>query len=169
MIISTKSCLSLLVLATVLFNCSPRSKDNAYPEIAAPVAEKHPYEITAKHGHKRIDNYYWLKNRDDSSVIRYLKAENQYMDTMSAHTRLLQERLFAEMKARIKEKDESSPVKDGPYFYYTRYEEGYDYPVYCRKLGSLDAPEEVIANGNEWGKNQKYFSLFIRHSPARTI
>ena len=111
-----------------LLSCSPPKDGPVYPDVKAPVAEKRPFEIIAKHGHKRVDNYYWLKNREDSAVINYLKAENKYLDTMTAHIRVLREKLYTEMKDRIKEKDESAPVKDGDFFYYTRFEEGYDYP-----------------------------------------
>ncbi|HRI78494.1 MAG TPA: S9 family peptidase [Cyclobacteriaceae bacterium] len=157
-------------LIALLSACSP-GKENAtqFPDVKPPVAEKKPFEIVAKHGHKRIDNYYWLKEREDSTVIRYLNAENKYLDTMMAHTKAFREKLYNEMKGRIKEKDESVPYKDGDYFYYTRFEEGYDYPIYCRKKGSLEATEEIIADGNELGKNQKYFNMSISQSPNHNI
>ena len=155
----SKTSLFVGVIA-LLSSCSPgKEKTTQYPDVKAPVAEKRPFEIVAKHGHKRIDNYYWLKEREDSSVISYLNAENKYLDTMMAHTKALKEKLYNEMKGRIKEKDESVPYKDGDYFYYTRFEEGYDYPIYCRKKGSLEAAEEIIADGNALGKNQKYFNI----------
>lgn len=151
--------------AALFFSCTSSKKEPVeWPNVKPPVAAIKPYEIISKHGHKRTDNYYWLKNREDSAVINYLKAENKYLDTMTAHTRIFREKLYEEMKGRIKEKDESVPYKEGSYFYYTRFEEGYDYPIYCRKKGSLDAAEEIIANGNDLGKNQKYFNLFITNS-----
>ncbi|MBS1542806.1 MAG: S9 family peptidase, partial [Bacteroidetes bacterium] len=156
-----------LILAT---SCSKNPESTtSWPDVKPPVAAKKPYEIVAKHGHKRIDNYYWLKEREDTAVINYLKAENRYLDTMTSHTKDLREKLYQEMKGRIKEKDESVPYKDGDYYYYTRYEAGYDYPIYCRKKGSLESPEEVIANGNELGKNQGYFNLFVVNSPQHNI
>lgn len=158
----------LVYVAIFVVACST-PETSRFPSIPAPVAEKKPFEITAKHGHKRVDNYYWLKEREDSAVLRYLNAENAYTDTMMAHVRPLREKLFNEMKARIKEKDESAPYKDGDYFYYSRFEEGYDYPVYCRKKGSLDAPEEVIADGNALSKGQSYFNLFTENSPNHEI
>jgi len=128
-----KTSVTVFVLLAILqFSCSREEKPGR-PDVKPPVAQKNPKEIIAKHGHKRIDNYYWLKNREDTAVINYLTAENKYLDTMMSHTKALQEKLYAEMKSRIKEKDESVPYKDGGYFYYTRFEEGYDYPVYCRK------------------------------------
>jgi oligopeptidase B len=159
----------VIVLLIPLQACDPASKKSGRPDVTPPIAQKKPQEIVAKHGHKRIDNYYWLKNREDTAVINYLTAENKYLDTMMNHTKPFQEKLYNEMKGRIKEKDESVPYKDGDFFYYTRFEEGYNYPVYCRKKGSLDAPEEIIANGNELGKNQKYFSLFIQASPKHDL
>jgi oligopeptidase B len=158
-----------LIWICLLAACSTGKETAKHPGVKPPVAKKVPYEIMAKHGHKRIDNYYWLKEREDTAVLNYLAAENKYLDTITASTRLLRERLYEEMKGRIKEKDESVPYKDGGYFYYTRFEEGYDYPVYCRKKGSLESAEEIIANGNDLGKNQKYFNLFVVNSPKHDL
>ncbi|MEO7990957.1 MAG: S9 family peptidase [Chryseolinea sp.] len=162
--------LPVILFCLTLLACNS-NKETAVirPDVKPPVAEKKPFEILAKHGHKRIDDYYWLKNREDSAVIQYLKAENIYRDTMLAHTKTLQEKLFAEMKGRIKEKDESVPYKLDDYFYYTRYEDGAEYPVFCRKKGSLENPEEIIANGNELGKGHEYFSFFAETSPNHNI
>jgi oligopeptidase B len=140
-----------------------------YPEVKPPVATVKPFEITAKHGHKRTDDYYWLKNREDQEVIDYLTAENTYLDTMLAHTKPLQEKLFLEMKGRIKERDESVPYRLGDFYYYSRFEEGFEYPIYCRKKGSLTAPEEIVANGNEIGKAYSFFSFFVSPSPGHQI
>jgi oligopeptidase B len=145
------------------------SPEKKYPEVQAPVAAVKPFEITAKHGHKRTDDYYWLKNREDQEVIDYLTAENKYLDTMLAHTKPLQEKLFQEMKGRIKERDESVPYRLGDFFYYNRFEEGFEYPIYCRKKGSLEAPEEIVANGNEIGKAYSFFSFFVSPSPGHQI
>ena len=91
-----------LLLAVLLFSCS-REEKTGRPDVKPPVAQKKPKEIVAKHGHKRIDNYYWLKDREDTAVVNYLTAENKYLDTMMSHTKALQEKLYGEMKARIKE------------------------------------------------------------------
>ncbi len=155
-------------LLTLIGACAGK-ETSGRPDVKPPVAAKKPFEIVAKHGHKRIDNYFWLKEREDTAVINYLNAENRYLDTMTVHTKALREKLYNEMKGRIKEKDESVPVKDGAYFYYTRFEEGYDYPIYCRKKDNMESPEEVIANGNDLGKNQKYFNLFIVNSPNHNL
>ncbi|NOT74312.1 MAG: S9 family peptidase [Cyclobacteriaceae bacterium] len=166
---SLRNVILLFSVITFLGACSPGKESTQRPDVKPPVAKKQPFEIVAKHGHKRIDSYYWLKEREDTAVINYLTAENRYLDTMMSGTKALQTKLYEEMKGRIKEKDESVPVKDGEYYYYTRYEEGYDYPIYCRKKGSLESPEEVIVNGNDLGKNQKYFSMSISNSPNHEL
>ncbi len=126
--------------------------------LTAPNVEAKPKEIVT-HNHTRIDNYYWLNDPENPDVIAYLNAENEYLAQVMAPVKPLQEKLFEEMKGRIKEQDESVPVKDGEYFYYVKYVEGGEYPVYCRKQGSLDAPEEILLDGNEMGKGKKYFSI----------
>lgn len=130
--------------------------------IAAPVAEKKAKELKA-HDDIRIDNYYWMndyfkKGPDSTKVVDYLNAENKYYDTMMSGTKTLQEKLYNEMKARIKEKDESVPVFKNGYYYYNRVEEGKDYFVYCRKKGSLDAKEEVLLDVNKMAEGHNYFS-----------
>lgn len=143
--------------------------DKKLPDIAPPTAAIKPFEITSKHGHTRTDNYYWLKERENQEVIDYLTAENKYLDTMLAHTKLLQDKLFKEMKGRIKERDESVPYRLSNYYYYHRFEEGFEYPVYCRRKGALTAPEEIVANGNEIGKPYPFFSFFVSPSPGHQI
>ena len=110
--------------------------------IAAPVCEIKPTLLTA-HGDVRTDNYYWLndyfkKGPDSSKVVHYLEAENKYYDTMMSGTKVLQEKLYTEMKARIKEKDESVPSFKNGYFYYTRQAEGKDYFVLTVQLARAD-------------------------------
>ncbi|MFN8807088.1 MAG: S9 family peptidase [Bacteroidota bacterium] len=162
-----KKVITLLYVITIVAGC--KNQETKYPSVPAPVALVKPHEIISKHGDKRVDNYFWLRNREDTAVVNYLKAENKYLDTMMAHTKPLQEKLFAEMKGRIKEKDESVPLKIDDYFYYTRFEEGGEYPIYCRKKGSLEATEEVIANGNEMGEGHGYFSMFTDASPDHQL
>ena len=157
-----------LLLAITLFACNTH-RISDFPDVKPPVAKVQPFEIVAKHGHKRIDNYFWLKNREDSSVINYLKAENKYLDTMLAHTKPLQEKLFVELRGRIKEKDESVPYKLDDYYYYTRFEEGSEYQIFCRKKGSMDAPEEIIGDGNKLGKGHEFFNFFAGDSPNHRI
>jgi len=112
-----------------------------------PIAPKQPKEIT-QHGQTRIDNYFWMRYREDPEVLQYLHAEQDYLEEVTQHTKPLQETLFQEMKGRIKEDDASAPEKDGEYFYYTRYEPGKQYPLYCRKKGSLDSLEELLLDQN---------------------
>ncbi len=123
-----------------------------------PVAEQRPMELEM-HGDVRIDDYYWLNQREDPEVIAYLEAENAWTEAQMAHTEDLQETLFEEIKGRIKQDDESVPYFRDGYWYYTRYEEGKDYPLYCRKRESLDAPEHVMLDGNAMAEGHGFFSI----------
>lgn len=129
-----------------------------WPTVEPPMAAKEPKEFIA-HGDKRVDEYYWLNQREDQKVLDYLKAENTYLDTMMSGTKDLREKLYQEMKSRIKEKDESLPYKDNGYWYYARFEEGKQYPVYCRKKETLDAPEEIMLDQNKMAEGFKYYSI----------
>lgn len=124
---------------------------------AAPMAAQRPKALT-EHGDTRIDEYYWLNDRNDQEVIGYLQAENQYLDALTGHLKPLQEQLFAEMRGRIKEQDQSVPYRDNGYYYFTRYEQGLEYPIYARKKGSLQAAEEIMLNVNEMAEGYGYFS-----------
>ncbi len=128
----------------------------ARPE--APVAKKIPKELRI-HDDLRIDNYYWLNDRENQEVIDYLSQENAYYEAVAAHTKKFQEDLFEEMKSRIKEDDESVPYMKNGYYYITRFETGMQYPVYTRKKENLDAPEEVIVDVNEMAEGHEFFSL----------
>ncbi|GAA4324357.1 oligopeptidase B [Christiangramia aestuarii] len=127
-------------------------------DIKAPTAKKVAKELE-KHGDVRIDNYFWMNQREDPEVIAYLEAENEYNEKMTSHTKEFQEKLFEEMKGRIKEDDESVPYKLNGYWYITRFEKGFDYPIYSRKKESLDAPEEIMFNVNDMAKDYEYYSL----------
>ena len=126
--------------------------------LTPPVAEKHP-QVLVVHGDERIDDYFWMRDSNDPNVIAYLEAENAYTDAMMQHTQGLQTTLYSEMLARIKETDLSVPYRKDDYYYYSRTEEGKDYPIYCRKKGSLDASEEILLDQNELAKGYDYFSL----------
>lgn len=126
--------------------------------IPAPVAKKIPKTLE-KFNDKRIDDYFWLNERENPEVIDYLKQENDYYHKMTAHTEQFQKDLFEEMKARIKEDDQSVPYLYNGYYYITRYEKGKDYPIYARKKGSLDAKEEILFDCNELAKGHAYFQL----------
>lgn len=123
-----------------------------------PIAEKIPKELTI-HGDTRVDNYYWLNERENPKVVAYLEAENAYKDAVLKHTAEFQENLFDEMVGRIKQTDMSVPYKTRDFFYYTRYEEGREYPIYCRKRGSLGADEEVLLNVNEMAEGFDFFQI----------
>jgi oligopeptidase B len=125
---------------------------------APPMAAAKPHTLEA-HGHARTDEYYWLRDRDNPEVIRYLEAENAYTAAVMAHTDQLQERLFEELKGRVRQTDQSVPYRQGGYFYYTRLIEGKNYPIYARKRGSLDAPEEVLLDGNALGEGKPFFAV----------
>ena len=153
--------LSMLIFAACK-NESNQSKENMttmYERMTAqpPTAEKQSKELT-EHGNTRIDNYYWLNQREDPKVIAYLEAENHYKDEVMANLTEIQDELYEEIKGRIKEKDASVPQLDNGYWYYNRYDVGQEYPVYCRKKGTLDAAEEVMLNVNELAKNYDYYN-----------
>ncbi len=127
-------------------------------EIQPPIAKIIPHELE-KHGHIRVDNYYWLNERENPEVIDYLNKENDFYQKMTEHTKVFQKELFDEMKARIKEDDESVPYLYNGYYYITRFEKGKDYPIHSRKKGSLDAKEEILFDCNEMAKDFTYFNL----------
>ena len=124
----------------------------------APVATKEAKEMTL-FDDVRIDNYYWMNQREDQRVIDHLNSENAYHDELTAHLEDKSEELFQEMKGRIQEKDESVPYKDNGYFYLTRYEEGQEYPIYSRKKESIDADEAIMLNVNELAEDYDYFAV----------
>jgi|TARA_B110000037_G_scaffold142260_1_gene161033 oligopeptidase B len=126
--------------------------------IIPPRAKKKPKELSI-HNDVRIDNYYWLNQRENPEVIDYLNAENEYFDKMTSHTKKLQDDLFSEMKSRIKEDDESVPYKKKGYYYISRYKKGDQYPIHSRRNGNLDAKDEVLFDVNKMAKGFEYFNL----------
>lgn len=132
-------------------------KDNAkMPE--PPIAEKKPKELTI-HNDTRVDNYYWLNKRENPDVVAYLEAENEYTKALMEDTEEFQQKLYDEIVGRIKQDDESVPYKDNGYYYYTRFEEGKEYPIYCRKKESLEAEEEIMLNVNEMAEGHEYYQV----------
>lgn len=127
-------------------------------KLQPPVAKKIATEFE-KFGDVRIDNYFWLKDRENPEVIDYLNKENEYYQQMTAHTKDFQTQLYEEMKARIKEDDESVPYLYNGYYYITRYETAKNYPIYSRKKGSLSAKEEILFDCNVLAEGQAYFKL----------
>ena len=164
--------LSLIVFFTLIFlfisGCG-RSKFDARSfhttfkdkqSITPPVAKTIPKSDTL-HGDVRIDNYYWLRDRSNPEVIEYLEAENRYTEAMMKHTEKFQERLYKELLGRIKETDLSVPEKMDNYYYYSRTEEGKQYPIFCRKKGALDAEEEILLDQNELSIGHKYLAVGV--------
>ena len=127
-------------------------------EVNPPVAKIIPNTLE-KFADVRIDNYFWLNDRENPEVIDYLNKENAYYKKMTAHTKAFQKELFEEMKGRIKEDDESVPYLYNGYYYITRFETGKNYPIYSRKRGSLSAKEEIMFDCNKMAKGHSYFQL----------
>jgi oligopeptidase B len=125
---------------------------------ASPVAEKRSKTITV-HGDSRVDDYFWLRDKNDPKVTEYLKAEDAYAEASMRPTAALQDTLYKEMVGHIKETDQTAPYRRGDYFYYSRTVAGQQYSIYCRKLKSLDAPEEVLLDLNELGKVHSFMAL----------
>lgn len=127
-------------------------------------------KVFKEHDNERIDNYYWLNERDNPKVINYLKGENAYLKKVLKHTEKLQDTLFNEIVGRIKQTDMSVPFKHNGYYYFTRYEKGKEYPVYCRKKGSLDTQEEIMLNANKRAEGKKfYMAVGLQVSPNNKI
>ncbi|MEZ5106991.1 MAG: S9 family peptidase [Draconibacterium sp.] len=143
---------SILLLWLFLSACTNSNK------VLPPVADKKPKGLTI-HGDTRIDNYYWLSKRDSPAVIQYLKAENAYTDAVMKHTESLQEKLYEEIKSKIKQDDESVPYKENGFYYYTRTVPETEYYLICRKKGDINAEEEVMLDVNKMAKGHSFFQL----------
>jgi oligopeptidase B len=150
--------LPIIVICSIFAVTCKKENTKMNHNIQPPKADKIATHLE-KHGDVRVDNYFWLNQRDRPKVIAYLEEENAYNDKMTAHTKDFQKSLYEEMKGRIKEQDESVPYKYNGYWYIIKYEEGKDYPIYIRKKESLEAPEEIIFDGNKMAKGYSYFEL----------
>ncbi len=126
--------------------------------MTTPRAELKPKELTI-HGDTRIDNYYWLNDREDKEVIKYLNDENDYTTEKLKHTEDLQSELYEEIVGRLDKNEESVPYLMDGYYYYQKYQEGGEYPIFCRKAGSLENEEEVLIDQNELAKGQAYSAI----------
>lgn len=126
-----------------------------------PVAETRPHEVKAPHGAVRQDEYYWLRDdsRKDPQMLAYLQAENAYADAMLAPLAALKEQLYGELVGRIKQDDASVPFLENGYWYYTRFEEGREYPIHARRKGSMEAPEEVLLDVNTLAEGQGFYQV----------
>lgn len=141
--------------------CASSSRGHASTEdLKPPVAAKDPV-VRDIHGDRFVDDYAWMKNREDPRTIPYLNAENDYAKAFTAHTRPLRDRLYKEMLSRVKEDDSTPPYRKGEYWYYSRTEKGKPYRIYCRRHGSTDGREEVILNENILGKGKDYFDTGV--------
>lgn len=133
-------------------------KQNHEADMSAPKAKKIE-KVFTEFGNTRIDNYYWLNDRDNPDVIAYLEAENEYTRSVMKDTEELQEKIYNEIVGRIKQTDMSVPYKLNGYEYYTRFEEGKEYPVYCRKKLDDNADEEIMLDGNKMARGYAYFHI----------
>ena len=166
--------LSAILGIIFLVSCSSSSSNEAETRKMnrpdAPVANKAD-TVLQEHGQTRVDPYFWMRLTDEQKnaetpdthtqeVLDYLTAENDYTKTVMSHTEDLQTKLYDEIVGRIKKTDESVPYFSNGYWYYSRYEEGGEYPIYCRKLGSLDAAEEILMNVNEMAEGFGYYAAY---------
>ena len=136
---------------------------SCFGEEMAPVAEKIPHKFTL-HGKEIIDNYAWLRDKNwpnvtDKKILEYVKAENKYSESFFSENQMLKDRLFKELKSRIKLTDQTVPVKKDNYFYYSRTELDKNYSIYCRKEGSLEDKEEIYLDVNELAKDKKFTKI----------
>ena len=143
----------LILTVIILYSCNMKKT-----EILEPRAEKID-KIMTIHDHQRIDEFYWLNERNNPKVIEYLNAENTYRDQYMEDYKDLEKSIFNEIKSRIKEDDSSVPYLDNGYYYYTRFEKGKQYPIYCRKKEKLSSEEEILINVNEMSKGHEYFRI----------
>ncbi|MCA6380758.1 MAG: S9 family peptidase [Cytophagales bacterium] len=157
--------IGLVWVAFALVQCQKKAEQSE-SAVKPPVADKEAKELTGN----RIDNYYWMKLSDEQKnatqkdeqtqkVVNYLTAENDYLKTNLKHTEGLQKKVYDEIIGRIKQTDESVPYKDNGYWYYTRFEQGAEYPIYCRKKGTLQGIEEILLNVNDMAKGHSYYSI----------
>jgi oligopeptidase B len=147
-----------LILISSLFSCDTKTQKTMSELPNAPLAKQIPKNLTI-HDDVRVDEFYWLNDRENPEVIDYLNKENDYYNAHTAHTKDFQVSLFEEMKSRIKEDDSSVPYKYNGYWYITKFEKGKDYPIYIRKKESLTASEELLFDCNEMAKGHSYFRL----------
>lgn len=134
-----------------------------------PVAAERP-QVLETHGDRRVDRYYWMRDRQDPEVLAYLEAENAYTDAVMDGVKGLQDRLYHEIVGRVQETDTSAPTLFKGWWTYTRTVERLDYEIYCRRRESMDAPEEVILDANELAKGHEYFELgYVERSPDENL
>lgn len=146
--------LPIALLIAVLPSCATTDVHDLDP----PLAAARPHVLSA-HDDVRVDDYYWLNQREDPEVIAYLEAENAYTEAATAHLAGLRDELFAEIVGRIDPDDSSVPYEEDGYWYATRYEEGGEYPIYTRRKGAVDGPEQVLLDGPSLAEGHTYFAI----------
>jgi len=157
------------LVSAFFFTLSCTRKQESLERILPPIAKKVPKKLTL-HGHTRIDDYYWLKDRDNPEVIAYLEAENDYAKKAMAHTEDLQAKLVEEFRKIAEQTDQPVPYKKGNYIYYERFDKGEQYPVYCRKKVTMEADEEVFLDANQLAEGHDIFALTeFQVSPEQDI
>ena len=148
-----------------VFDCNSTMTRSSKHSIFPPIAKKNPTYLK-KFDSVRLDNYYWLKDRENPEVLDYLEKENKYYESMTINTKDFQKKIFEEIKNKIKEDDQSVPYFLNGYWYITKFEEKKDYPIYVRKKASLDSIDELLFDCNKLAKGYEYFNLSnIRVSP----
>src|ERR1039458_7319193 len=152
--------LLIWVSLSLFAGCQSTPPRHAPLENQPPIAKKVPH-ITTIHGERLVDNYYWLRQKDNPEVLAYLKAEDAYADWFMRPTKPLQETLYKEMLGHVQETDQSLPYRQGDWFYYHRTEEGKQYPIHCRKKAGVDAPEEVTLDLNEMAKGKEFLEIGV--------
>ena len=130
------------------------------PSPPAPVASRKPYQVPSPHG-AREDEYYWLRDdkRENAEMLDYLRTENAYADAVLAHTEPLKKKLYDEIIGRLKQDDSTVPYLMNGYWYYRRFETGREYPIYARRQGTREAPEEILLDVNEMAKGHEFFEI----------
>ena len=179
--ISKMKNISLLSILIVAIGCSTKNEQTMIKAAdGAPIAEKID-SILSIHGDQRVDPYFWMRLTDNQKiaenpdeqtqrVVNYLNQENEYLESKLSDTEEMQEKLYNEIVGRISQKDESVPYFENEYWYYTRYEEGQEYPIYCRKKDSMNAPEEIYLDVNKYAEGYEYYAASgLRISPDNKI
>ncbi|MCZ6639991.1 MAG: S9 family peptidase [Gammaproteobacteria bacterium] len=149
----------VLLLVIVTSACSTRETDDKSGD-APPVAKKSAHELLT-HGHSRIDDYYWMRDdtRTDPEIIAHLEAENAYTENRLAHLAAIRSDLYLELTGRLNKNYDAVPYRNGEYFYYHRYANDAEYPVYARRKGSLQSPEEILIDASGLAAESEYFSI----------
>lgn len=152
--------LSLIILSTMfVFSGSGVAQSNGPGPKPKPPMTAKKTKTTKIHDYTLNDDYFWLREKTNPEVIAHLEAENTYTESVLKPTATLQDKLYKEMVGHIKETDVTVPYRSGDYFYYTRTEQGKQYPIYARKKGSVEAKEEIVLDQNELAKGFKFFSI----------